>query len=697
MSTALPRIRVALFALLAPLGVARGAAAQVVETPALHGFAALDQSLGRGGLISAMGPAGRELLVGANDYWMSLRYDSARAQYQQIFVSQSYRTQPFTQVYLRGLAIADVVGDSALEVVVGVDDGRIYVYDFATKAELLHFQVPVSFSLDGLAACDVSGDAQAEIVVTDVAGLEVYSGSGALLWNVAGVGGEHIVAGAFDADPAREIVTSAGFVIDAGTQTVQWLNPDGGGVDIERADIDSDGLDELLLARAFSDVRAIDIDTQSVKWTIPYGDINAIEVCDVQGDGVLDLLVGAGQFGSVSIYNLSTRALTGAIPLGDWGTNGLHAADLDGDGALEIAWGSGAGWTGPKHLSVAAAATGALEWRSVNLAGPFAGPAMGDIDGDGIDEIVIASARSGDGSGRIVVLDADDLAVRAISQHLADNHSGDNTYAVELYDVDHDGRQEILVGSDQFGSGIIEIFDFVAPATFTRIWTNATKPVGTAFYSIRVADIDGDGDLEVIGGTGATSTAHAGPFVYVYDFTTAIEQWHSPTLGPAGFGKPMRRLFVGDTDGDGTQEIAVLRQGGDVYVVDSASHAIEATLPGPFLSLDVARTSLLATAPSTFATADAAGMVRLHQQVGSNLVSYASGTLATTPIDGVRWHYRRSTWLTTEGRIELHRGLGPQPILRSLPYGYVMNDPLSVLRSPVPRAYACTNTALLEF
>lgn len=151
----------------------------------------------------------------------------------------------------------------------------------------------------------------------------------------------------------------------------------------------------------------------------------------------------------------------------------------------------------PVQAEVTAIEEPVLKWESAGCysswceTGWYSSPAVADLDGDGIPE-VIASAYS------IVVLSGDTGALR---WRVASGHD----------------RSE--PGADSEG----------------RTWPG-----------IAVADVDGDGLLEIV-------TAHSGGWASVYDHNLFFEAgWpRRPTTGE------LRGLAVGDLDADGTFEVVV--------------------------------------------------------------------------------------------------------------------------------------------
>ncbi len=151
---------------------------------------------------------------------------------------------------------------------------------------------------------------------------------------------------------------------------------------------------QLISASGWQFVYSYDIGRQLPRWSINVANdyIGAMDVADVDGDGIPEVIAGEGQSGRVHIYDLNTQAEKWETPYAISGVNSVAAGDVDRDGVAELLWAVGYGDTGPDYLYVSRT-TGAhdVKWQSIDLQGPFLGPVIGDLDGDGESELVICS------------------------------------------------------------------------------------------------------------------------------------------------------------------------------------------------------------------------------------------------------------------------------------------------------------------
>ncbi len=310
--------------------------------------------------------------------------------------------------------------------------------------------------------------------------------------------------------------------------------------------------------------------------------------------------------------------------------------DLDGDGDLEIvvegmdrrihAW---------HHDGSVVEGWPISQWNGDPLwRGGRSSPALGDIDGDGLPEIVVGTMSpmhngEQDQNATIWALNGDSSLVPGFpvqTEHYI--HS-----SPALGDVDGDGQLEIIVGSgDGMGTGRANLVyglngdgTPLCTAGGTE-WPQETDNVVLA--SPALGDIDGDGELEIVIGEGG------------YDLTTEnkLYAWNPdgslvpgfPVLVPspspwASGSLPLQYTpILADFDGDGTVEILVTHLNDWGFVVvepdgtisDVTGHPMRQGLWASPMVDDVDNDGLLEIIAAS-GDADAQGEIRIWDEAGA--------------------------------------------------------------------------------
>ncbi|WP_386021667.1 FG-GAP-like repeat-containing protein [Thiorhodococcus fuscus] len=279
-----------------------------------------------------------------------------------------------------------------------------------------------------------------------------------------------------------------------------------------------------------------------------------VAVGDIDGDGRDEVVIGYAARDGQPPLEGSFQVLDDDFSVLAWGTvswpeyNSTSGetypaiGDIDGDGRDEIVIGLGTGGLGMmevfgyKNGALTSLGWTAVDWPEYFAAGGKTFPALGDIDGDGRDDLVVGFAGI-DGNPNImpggifvvqkgIALDKKALttpeAIRNVAKdrllRVEDTVSGDLTwssYASQigetrpaLGDIDGDGRDEVIIGLGSAGDGLVEVFDYQSNALVSKGLAGVNMPnydFVNGETRPAVGDVDLDGRGEILVGLGAGS------------------------------------------------------------------------------------------------------------------------------------------------------------------------------------------------
>jgi hypothetical protein len=172
------------------------------------------------------------------------------------------------------------------------------------------------------------------------------------------------------------------------------------------------------------------------------------------------------------------------------------AGDVDGDGYDDLivgTWSSGNG-----YVTLFSGASGLPLWTHPgSLSSQCFGYSVaggGDVDGDGLDDVLVGAPHQGGSLGRVKILSG--LTGVTIRTIYASSNGLFGRSVASVGDVDGDAVPDIAVGDTSAGAGRISLH---SAATGVLLWNfNAVNPVSALGEDVAaVGDIDGDGVPDV--------------------------------------------------------------------------------------------------------------------------------------------------------------------------------------------------------
>lgn len=283
---------------------------------------------------------------------------------------------------------------------------------------------------------------------------------------------------------------------------------------------------------------------------------SGIEVADMNNDGTLDIVASGGTYsGTFSVFVFANNgsgvfaAPSVAATFSSATQTELAIADFDGDGDLDVFTTGDQNSGLNSYYILMNSGSGVL---TISSFAPFysgLGAAAGDIDNDGDIDLVYTDFDSG------------------IAYTLINNGSGNfsagqtlnvgvNAYTVRLADIDNNGFLDVIAAKTNAGTNDIQIFKNTAGVLATMPDQTISLP-GNILLKIVLFDANGDGYLDIAGANGGAQSV-----VYLQNTQNPMTPFGTPV---STFVGPTNGISAGDVDNDG--DLDLITVGGDIISI----------------------------------------------------------------------------------------------------------------------------------
>ncbi|MDI6783863.1 MAG: FG-GAP-like repeat-containing protein, partial [bacterium] len=241
-------------------------------------------------------------------------------------------------------------------------------------------------------------------------------------------------------------------------------------------------------------------------------------IADLNNDGIPEVIIGSRAWGSnpgkIYVYN-ANGSLRWSFPVGGFTDVAATPAvgDINNDGLPEIVFATNSSYgmvfAGRLCTIQDAGTTGRLLWESPLPSATYSAPALGDLDWDGTLEIVLGSIDSS-----FSIFNASGAIVTTFRQFYGSNIGGDISSAPAIADLNGDSFPEVIIaGSDS----MVYSITYDVPTGMYIPYSRYMSRFGTniRFGSPSIADVNGDGLPEIVVGA---NESFDNAYDYIYNY-----------------------------------------------------------------------------------------------------------------------------------------------------------------------------------
>jgi trimeric autotransporter adhesin len=341
------------------------------------------------------------------------------------------------------------------------------------------------------------------------------------------------------------------------------------------ADFNGDGKPDIVVANQNANSVSILLNTTAPGATTPSfathvdfatGSLpEGVAVGDVNGDGQPDLVVASAGSHAISVL-LNTTAPGAGIPsfathvdfAAEPDTDSVTLGDLNGDGKLDIVVGQAGSYSQSVavllNTTTPGAATPSFTPQVDFATGATPGSvAIGDLNGDGLLDIVTSNATSNDASV-LINTTAPGASTPSFAAH-ADFAAVTNPSAVVIGDLNGDGKPDLIVVSNVSGGAVL--VDTAAPGAAPSFAAPIAFDAATNPASVALGDFNGDGELDLAVANLNSNNASVLLNTTVLGAATIVPDFPQAATPTVGVGSVPVSVAVGDINGDGKPDLVV--------------------------------------------------------------------------------------------------------------------------------------------
>ena len=193
-----------------------------------------------------------------------------------------------------------------------------------------------------------------------------------------------------------------------------------------------------------------------------------------------------------------------------------------------------------------------------------------DMDGDGDIDVLAAKPGSPFGGGSIVIYRNNGNGSFTEINNRFPGSSAALVSNVVGSDLDNDGDIDVVVGSSGFSSGGVRVYRNNGNLSFTRTFDNGNSP---SLWDIHLADLNGDNRPEIMFSLGGSFDQ-----IGIYVNSGNLSSWGNliPVKSGTNTGDEPRSLHAADIDGDGDIDVMSVN-----YLSNQLSYYPNSRIGGP--------------------------------------------------------------------------------------------------------------------